>query len=373
MGSSHSQEDAPGADDTSQDYQQAAAPAPAPASNAIVPADASMHVQDPTLQQRLVGDTPGGLGSLRAQCAYGAAESHFMLFAMVPCASGDRKAASQRWREHRRCVVYNPCYWCCWLPTMLLIVVGRWLHYLFGQHNPLREPEHELEHEVRVWWIYPSDAAFLGGPFLVVAEAIWHAAEGTFTHYYHWTALIVTVSIYLGYILSNVLFLHAMRIQSAIHTKAFIAGNAALALTLAAVGVTLAVRVANGDVPESIAFKEKGQSWLRIIGTWAVRVGFVLFLLFMTWTYMRLWFLYDHDEVRLSRILTAHDAEAPPPADAADAAPARPRQMTVRTRQRAVRWHFCTLAAAFATSAIVAGLLVAAGLLNVDALWEALA
>ena len=70
---------------------------------------------------------------------------------------------------------------------------------------------------------------------------------------------------------------------------------------------------------------------------------------------MRLWFLYDHDEVRLSRILTAHDAEAPPPADAADAAPARPRQMTVRTRQRAVRWHFCTLAAAFATSAIVAG------------------
>ena len=86
------------------------------------------------------------------------------------------------------------------------------------------------------------------------------------------------MSIYLGYILSNVLFLHAMRIQSAIHTKAFIAGNAALALTLAAVGVTLAVRVANGDVPESIAFKEKGQSWLRIIGTWAVRVGFVLFL-----------------------------------------------------------------------------------------------
>ena len=187
---------------------------------------------------------------------------------------------------------------------------------------PLREPEHELEHEVRVWWIYPSDAAFLGGLFLVVAEAIWHAAEGTFTHYYHWTALIVTVSIYLGYILSNVLFLHAMRIQSAIHTKAFIAGNAALALTLAAVGVTLAVRVASGDVPESIAFKEKGQSWLRIIGTWAVRVGFVLlFLLFMT-AYMRLWFLYDHDEVRLSRILTAHDAEAPPPADAADAAPA---------------------------------------------------
>ena len=35
------------------------------------------------------------------------------------------------------------------LPTMLLIVVGRWLHYLFGQHNPLREPEHELEQRVQ--------------------------------------------------------------------------------------------------------------------------------------------------------------------------------------------------------------------------------
>ena len=161
MGSSQSQEDASAADDTAQDYQQADASTAKPGSSrarasppphappasepstAIVPADASMHVQDPTLQQRLVGNTPGGLGSLRAQCAYGAAESHFMLFAMVPCASGDRKAASQRWREHRRCVVYNPCYWCCWLPTMLLIVVGRWLHYLFGQHLPLREPEHE--------------------------------------------------------------------------------------------------------------------------------------------------------------------------------------------------------------------------------------
>ena len=87
MGSSQSQEDAPGADDTAQDYQQAdastakpgssrarasppphAPPASEP-SSAIVPADASMHVQDPTLQQRLVGDTPGGLGSLRAVCA----------------------------------------------------------------------------------------------------------------------------------------------------------------------------------------------------------------------------------------------------------------------------------------------------------------
>ena len=42
-------------------------------------------------------------------------------------------------------------------------------------------------------------------------------------------------------------------------------------------------------------------------------------------------------------------------------------------RGRAVRWHYASLLAAFATGAIVSGLLIAAELLDNEALWSALA
>ena len=77
-------------------------------------------------------------------------------------------------------------------------------------------------------------------------------------------------------------------------------------------------------------------------------------------------------------------AAAPPSAPAAeggdssapDAEPLEPpplkRGLSGRSRAHAIRWHYTSLAAAFATSALVAGLLVAAGMLNSEALWAAL-
>ena len=59
---------------------------------------------------------------------------------------------------------------------------------------------------------------------------------------------------------------------------------------------------------------------------------------------------------------------------AAAAARVEPRQPSPqRGRGRAVRWHYTSLLAAFATGAIVLGLLVAAELLDNQALWSALA
>lgn len=81
------------------------------------------------------------------------------------------------------------------------------------------------------------------------------------------------------------------------------AGNAALALTLIALLIALAVRVAAGDVPPSIATEEAGQAVLQIAYTWTLRIGLVLFLLLMAATYLRLWFHYDPEPLRLSRIL----------------------------------------------------------------------
>ena len=58
-----------------------------------------------------------------------------------------------------------------WAGTVCLVVVGRGLHWVVGQHGPVAEPESEIEHEVRVWWIYPSDGAFLGGLLARVQRA----------------------------------------------------------------------------------------------------------------------------------------------------------------------------------------------------------
>lgn len=131
--------------------------------------------QPPSCCQRLVGDTPGGLGTLRQQWAWAAAESHHMLFTVMPCVPGDRLAASKTWRTYKRCVARNPFYWAVWLPTLLLILSGRRLHHFIGQGHALGPPESEIEHEVRVWWVYPSDAAFVGGLCMVAADAVWCA------------------------------------------------------------------------------------------------------------------------------------------------------------------------------------------------------
>ena len=67
-------------------------------------------------------------------------------------------------------------------------------------------------------------------------------------------------------------------------------------------------------------------------------------------------------------------AAASPAAAAVEQPPRRrDRLMSMRSRRRAMRWHYTSLAAAFATSAFVAGLLVAAYCLNSEALWAALA
>ena len=109
----------------------------------------------------------------------------------------------------------------------------------------------------------------------------------------------------------------------------------------------------------------------------AVRTGLVLFMLLMAATYFRLWFVYDPNGLRLSQVLERPSAEAEGGARGAggeaDEAAARGRALSASSKQRAVKYHFVTLAAAFSTSIIVWVLLFSASCLNTEGLWEALA
>ena len=346
----------------------------------------------PSFAQRLTGNTPGGLGGVDAQWSYAAAESHHLgmsfLLPMTCDSQKDYEAAAKEWRSYRWRVVYNPFYWPAWLATVLLIMLGRRLHYIADQHEPIAVPESHTEHEIRVWWIYPSDGAFAGGLFLVACDALWYAGSGKITESDCWSMLVISVVIYSSIITSNFLFLNAMRQRSSLHVKMFVAGNAALALALTILLITSGVRIATGNAPPSIRREMSGHGLLYVLYTWALRVGFVFFMVLMAATYFRLWFAYDPNGLRLSQVLSqphldstvagsqgsAEVAGDRVPAETVETGEAlRSRTLSVSSKQRAVKYHFISLLAAFFTSAFVLVLLFAASCLNTEGLWEALA
>lgn len=312
-----------------------------------------------------------------------------MAFAFVPprCLgpSADAQAMAVRAWEFS-CVRYNPVYWVVWLGTALLIFVGRLLHACAGQHGPISDPESSIEHEVRVWWIYPTDAAFMGGLGLAVVDLVCYAINGTLTERYHWSKVVVCAVVYSSYVASNFSFLHALYSHSGLHVRAGIAGNAALAIALICMLIVTLVRAAEGHVAASVHHDMSGHSWLYVIYTWVLRTVFVLFLVLMSATYCRLWRAYGPTSVQ--RLHGTHEAAAVElgvgnsalgksaaqgNANGDAAATPRARLVSTATHRRAMRYHYCSLLAAFATGAIVAGLVVAAACLDQEALWEALA
>lgn len=117
----------------------------------------------------------------------------------------------------------------------------------------------------------------------------------------------------------------------------------------------------------------------RLTDTWVLRTSFVLCLLLMAAAYCRLWSMYDPAAAQTWHgARGAVDAPETELADASAKSPsaAAPRsrgRVSTATRRKAMRYHYSSFVAAFATGAIVAGLLVTAACLDQEALWEALA
>lgn len=336
-----------------------------------------------------------------AAIEWASGEAHHMMFSFVPCT---RATASTHWRDYRFAVVWNPIYWLMWGPAVLLIAVGRRFHGLFDQDGPVHgnDGESEVEHEVRVWWIFPSDAAFLGGIGLTVVNSIWYAADGALPERYHWSALLISVVIYATYVGSNIAFLASMRQRDALLTHCFIAGNCATGIGVSGLLVVTVYRIAAGHAQHSIVLAESGHAVLYVVGTWVLRVGFVLFLLLMALTYSRLWSAYDDASMTLlgpscrgvgaahagnlgsnAQPTLAEDGKEGAAAATVSGAlaivadeEAHEAELKARARGRRrqrLRQRVVSLIAAFTTGVTVVGLLVAAAFLNSEGLWEALA
>lgn len=310
----------------------------------------------------------------------------------------DAKAESLGWRKYKCLIVRNPLYWFAHIPTVALIVVGRRLHSLFGQHLPLREHgEKEIEHAVRVWWIYPSDAAFASGLLLVAYDLVVYLMRRELAQRFYWSKLVLSTAIYASYVLSNVAFLHAMRRRHALRVRCFIAGNAALAIGMLIMLIVTAYRIHLGALQPSVVHAAKGHSWLYEAGTWTLRVGFVGFLLTMAATYARLWTTYDAEDgvpLREEARDREHGANKPPQNGAGETSAAAHQagaasspshlELAVGRDSRAGSaaavpgssrqvGPCVSFVAAFFAATLVFGLLLSAACLNSEGLWEALA
>ncbi len=212
------------------------------------------------------------------------------------------------------------------IPTAVLIGGGRLTHQLLahqGGELSLDRKDSPLEHEVRVWWIYPSTAAFVGGAALSLIDLALYLSDGSFLERYHWSKVLVALAIAVSYITSNIGFLHAMSYRSSIHVKAYIAGNGTLACGLLVMMIVMFVRLELGDAPESVQRRWDGHRVLDIVYIWVLRLGFVLFWLAQAATYTRLWSLYDVRSAGLTPLLPA---AKPPPPDGAPMEPLPPSQ-----------------------------------------------
>jgi hypothetical protein len=96
---------------------------------------------------------------LRREWDWASVEAHeFFLPILDLVIPGFAKLGHHAKLEH--ITVRNPIYFICWLPTLLLLGIGKSLHALIGQGSDVRDDEKPAEKEARVAWIYMNDATY---------------------------------------------------------------------------------------------------------------------------------------------------------------------------------------------------------------------
>ena len=243
---------------------------------------------------------------------------------------------------------HNPAYyWALWLIIALSTLVGRALYRPLRLHVPTRPDESVVEREVRCWCMYPTDGIFLLVLILTALEGLYDILEGQLETQANWTSLVVTAVISLSYIMSDVLFLYSMRRRASLRVKACIAGNIALVAVLGVLLVLVLARLASGKMSMSKKKMDADEIAYTVV-VWSLRAVVVGFLAWQCGLYLKLWQAYEDRQLEGVADEDGGGGWA------------------------AARVRCWTFVVAFSSSALVTVLLVAAAMLNEEALWEAL-
>lgn len=210
-------------------------------------------------------------------------EGHDMTLAMFPCIGGN----SMEEKLESPFIKYNPIYWLLWFPTALMLCGGRLVHKLFGQHDKVRHDELEVEHEVRVQWIYANDVMFFVSAVIDIS-ALGHEIDLMAFHKHladgheETTAVLIGTVLLTVTILGNVGFYRAMKCRDQLGVRAAIAGNAGFAVIMTVLMVYGCLRrIAHGRANKLLS------------KSFFTRAMTVLFAIMAIPCYKKLWNAYE--------------------------------------------------------------------------------
>ena len=217
---------------------------------------------------------------------WAAKESHAMIWIYT---AGACVEMAEREQRELWVLKYNPFYWLLMMFAMGCVLVGRWVHCIFGQGGPVREDELEIEREARVFWIYATDGPFFVSILFTIFEASLGDAGSPLS-------ILFDLAIDAAYIFGNVLFLDSIRKMNVARIRVGIIANAAFSVALTVLLITGIIR----HYSQRWSFYDRA--------TWIARGMAVIFFALAVFIYARLWNV--HGDIKPSGGLLSSDAAA---------------------------------------------------------------
>jgi len=192
-------------------------------------------------------------------------------------------------------VRWNPLYWVMFVPLVPCIILGKWLHSLWGQGDMMRADETIEESRVRLHWVYCLDGPIAGAALLdlvdVLIDVPMYEQRKFKDSLLSWC---MTLTVTAAYVLANAYFLDVMRRRSLVGVRLVIVYQTVFAVGLLNMLVAGAIHNSTTRRNGEYIF----ESWLAFF-SWSTRLVMTAFMLGAAFVYSRLWNIY-RDEVVLA-------------------------------------------------------------------------
>jgi len=200
-------------------------------------------------------------------------------------------------------VRWNPIYWSMFVPLVPCIILGKWLHSLWGQGDMMRADETIEESRVRLHWIYCLDGPIAAMVLLdlvdVLIDVPGYEQRKFKDSLLSWCMTLVVSS---AYILANAYFLDVMRRRSLVGVRLVIVYQTVFAVGLLNMLVAGAIHNSSTGRNGEYVFG----TWIEF-GTWSARLIMVLFMLGAAFVYSKLWNIYRDEQQVAVKAISFHE------------------------------------------------------------------